>query len=115
MWPFRGAKHPSFKYINNLIESQCNDYIEGKFRGGYIDKESKTVCYCYIGDWATTWSIFVDKFEVYKYVSGLSDRIEVCNWNAVLLIIEKINKKRDDALAKLMRAKPSEALPDVGR
>lgn len=115
MWPFRGAKRPSFKYINHLIRSQCNDFIELRYQGGNLDRTSKTICYHYIGDWVEVWGISVDNFDVYKYVSGLSNRIEVCDWDAVLLIIEKINKKRDDALAKLMRAKPSEALPDVGR
>ena len=101
MWPFNRSKRPSYKYINTLIENMSKDYQNGRFRGGYLDKNSNTICYYYVGNWATTWCITVGNFDVYKYVAGLSDRIEICDWDAVLLILDKIEKKRTEALSKL--------------
>lgn len=104
MWPFtksKTPKRPSYKEINSLIDSLPKDHVESCLSGGYIDRTSNTKCYIYIGDWAKIYCIVINGYIVYKYVSGLSDRIEICDWEAVLLILEKMKLKRAEALAKL--------------
>lgn len=102
VWPFtKSPKRPSYKEINALIETLPKDYIGPKFWGSCIDYASNTISYIYIGDWVVMWGIKVDNFEIYRYVSGLSDRIEVCDWEPVLLVLEKMKLKRAEAIAKL--------------
>jgi len=105
MWPFKKSpKLPSYKEINSLIDSLPKDIVDNRFTGSYIDRTSKTICYSYVGDWTQTWGIEVNDYLVYKYVSGLSDRIEICDWEAVLLVLEKIKLKRAEAIVKLKSA-----------
>lgn len=102
MWPFTNSlKCPSYKEINSFIESFSKNCIKPNFFSGCIDYSSHTKCCIYVGDWSIIWAIEVNGYLVYKYVSGLSDRIEICDWEPVLLVLEKIKLKRAEAIAKI--------------
>lgn len=102
MWPFTNSlKCPSYKEINSLIDNLPKDRVEPRFSSSYIDRTNNIICYHYVGDWVSTWHIDVNGYTVYKYISGFSNRIEICDWEPVLLVLEKMKLKRTEAIAKL--------------